>query len=417
MEDVETAAGKILSFYLLSGKPYASVKVDEIAFEEGGVSVIFSVEEGPYVTVREVVFTGSHSTSESFLLLETGLPKTEFLFNSEKILEAVEKLDGLGYIVTDGRPYLETRGRIEYASLVIPIKTRRSNSVSGSFFYLAETETTGGKVNALIKNIAGRGHSLSVNWEKPDEKKTLWSFALKTYWLFSKPIDADIYLSVRREEFSDRLSGQAKFTYNLGSFGVFTGAEYVEFSSTAYRYETYRNVSGAFFDRIDYPRNPVYGFAALLEIKNGRLHSQNRNFYDFTCLFSAELFLPRQPFTFRVFSETQAVMTDADILDLKILYGGEKGPRGFLKESISAGKGSLLILEPRFITGKNGHLFTFFDCLIFENIQQETKNENSFGAGFSAGTGDASLKLYIAGNPHMKNYKDAIFYADVIYEF
>ncbi|MBN1151092.1 hypothetical protein JXA84_07755 [candidate division WOR-3 bacterium] len=391
--------------------------MEELAFEESGMSVKFKVEEGPYVTIKDVVFTGNHSTSQHFLLLESRLPRSDFLFDSRRISRATNNIDELGFLTVSENPYLVNTGRIEYASLVIPVKSRRTNTVSGSFFVLPQTNATGGKIYATIKNIAGSGHSLSVNWEKPDEKKTLLALSSKVLWLFSRPLDAEAGLSIRRDEQSDRLTAEIKLYYNLQYASIYSGLEYLDFSSTNGRWETYRNVSGVVCDFIDYKKNPSRGFLGKLEVKNGSLTSNSVNYYDFSFTLSAETFLPLKPFTLRLASTTQAILTDADLEDLKILYGGENGPRGFLNESISARKGSIFVVEPRVLTGKTSHVMLFYEFFLYEDTQKEVEREHSFGAGFSLGTNEAVLKIYIAGNPKIESYRDAVFYADVSYDF
>ncbi len=417
MNDVPSAAQEIIQYYLSIGKPFASVRVEEAVLEEGGISVSFTVEEGPYVKITGVDFQGGGSTSGKFLLLESGLPLREFLFDYEKIQKAVRKLNRLDFVEASGSTFLQTRGRDDYASLIIPVRTRRSNSVSGSFFYLAQTNTTGGRIFGVIKNIAGRGHSLSVNWDKPDTKKTHWSFIFRARWLFSRPLHSEISASVRTEEFSDRFSGFFRLFYSIGDFDIFTGAEYIDFSSRTNFYKTYRNITGVVLNLLDYPRNPSSGILSYIEVKNGKLNYLDRDYYDFYGVVSADFFIPKRPFALRLFSEIQACLTDAEIEDLKILYGGEKGPKGYLKESIPAEKGFLFLIEPRLLTGRNSNVFVFFDFLSYENAVDGIKNEYSFGAGFSAGTDISSIKAYLAGNARMTSYKEAVFYADVTYDF
>ncbi|MBN1620266.1 hypothetical protein JW890_06050 [candidate division WOR-3 bacterium] len=417
MDDVSLAAQEILQFYLSIGKPFASVRVEEIALEEEGISVSFAVEEGSFVKITGVDFQGRGSTSGRFLHLESGLPLREFIFDYEKIQKALRKLNRLDFVEASDSTFLRTTGRDDYANLIIPVRTRRSNSVSGSFFYLAQTNTTGGKIFGVIKNIAGRGHSLSVNWDRPDEKRTYWSFIFRTRWLFSRPLHSEISVSVRTEEFSDRFSGFFRLFYSLGDFDIFTGAEYIDFSSRTYFYKTYRNITGVVFNLLDYPRNPSSGILSYIEVKNGKLNYLERDYYDFYGIFSVDFFFPKKPFALRLFSEVQACLTDAEIDDLEILYGGEKGPRGYLKESIPAEKGFFFLIEPRLLTGRNSNVFVFFDFLSYKNALNEIMSEYSFGAGFSAGTEISSIKVYIAGNPRMASYKEAVFYADVTYDF
>jgi outer membrane protein insertion porin family len=402
---LERSIDRILELYDENGFPYCQVSPSEFEIDdEGKLSFLLKVREGPRVRINEIEFEGLENAKEKVIRREAGSSPFGF-FSQSKLDEIVQRLRRLSYIedveeaslVAENDP---ARGLSpETAVLRITLRERKNNSFSGILGYVPSPRTLRtnpsprgkkghltGRIDLVFDNIFGTGRRVDLNWYKKDPHSSYLSFLYREPWILGLP--PTLELGISQTDYDStylQLSLALGLLFNpLEKIGWETeiGWEKVVPGSAGNAYiphsRKYKAGVKLSINLLDQPGNPRRGLFHRAQVTYGR----KRNYptsgftptkevvYDTKFSLDLQHFLPtfhRQ--TFMTAIHYRGMTSDEHSGDPSGLVpfpehfklGGINSLRGYREEEFSGTKVLWANLEYRFLWSSYSRFFVFAD--------------------------------------------------------
>ncbi len=402
---LERSIDEILELYDENGFPYCQVSPSEFKIdEEGKLSFLLRVQEGPRVTVGKIEFEGLGNTKEKVIRRELGSDPFGF-FSQSKLDRIVDRLKRVSYIkdVDQVSLFAESDPACglspETAVLRITLTEAKNNSFSGILGYvpsprtLRATPSPGGKkgyltgkIDLVFDNIFGTGRRVDLNWYKKDPYSSDLSFLYREPWILGLPPTLELRISQ-----IDYDSTYLQVSFALGllfsplekiSWEVEMGWEKAVPGSAGEAYiphsRKYKAGVRLGINLLDRPDNPRRGLFHRAQVTYGR--KRNYCTSDFTpkkeVVYDTKLSLDLQHFlptfhrqTFMTAIHFRGMTTDEDSDDPsgvvpfpeQFKLGGISSLRGYREEEFSGTKVAWTNLEYRFLWGSGSRFFVFAD--------------------------------------------------------
>lgn len=200
VEFIETRQA-LSEYYANHGYPFATIRLEDLAMEEGAVSGHLNVHEGNQVIMDSIIVNGKVQIRQSYLKNYLELYKGD-PYDHSKITAVKRKLDRLRFLKTTEEPNLSFV--YDYASLnlfVAPKNTSRfdmifgvipTNSIMGKQLFLSLDFT------AELLNKFGYGEYIFLNFERlrPEQQKLDVRFNYP--YVLDSPFAVDVSLEIFR---------------------------------------------------------------------------------------------------------------------------------------------------------------------------------------------------------------------------
>jgi outer membrane protein assembly factor BamA len=402
---LERSIDRILELYDENGFPYCQVSPSEFKIDdEGKLSFLLKVREGPRVRINEIQFGGLEHTKEKVVRREADSSPFGF-FSQSKLDRIVRRLRRLSYIEDVEEASLvagndPARGLSpETAVLRITLRERKNNSFSGILGYVPSSRTLRtnpspggkkghltGKIDLVFDNIFGTGRRVDLKWYRKDPYSSDLSFFYREPWILGLPPTLELGMSQ-----TDYDSTYLQISLALGLLfsplekiwweaeigweKVVPGSSGEAYIPQSRKYEAGVNLS---LNLLDQPGNPRRGLFHRTQVTCGR--KRNYSTSDFTpkkeVVFDTKLSLDLQHFlptfrrqTFMTAMHFRGMATDEDSDDPSGLVpfpeqfklGGINNLRGYREEEFSGTRVVWTNLEYRFLWGSGSRLFIFTD--------------------------------------------------------
>ena len=418
---LERSIDQILMLYDENGFPYCQVSPSEFKIDdEGKLSFLLRIEEGPRVKIDKIEFEGLKNTKEKVVRRELGNNPFSF-FSQSKLNKIVDRLRRLSYIkdveevslLAENDP---VQGLCpETAILKITLTERKNNSFSGILGYVPSPRTLRmnpssankkghltGKIDLIFDNIFGTGRRVDLYWYRKDPYSSSLSFFYREPWILGLPPTLEVGISQ-----TDYDSTYLQISLGFGllfnplekvSWDLEAGWEKIVPGSAGKAYlppgRKYRAGLRLSINLLDHPTNPRKGLFHQTQVTYGR--KRNYSTSDFTpkkevvydTKFSLDLnhFLPTlYKQTFMIGIHLRGMTTDEESDDPSgsvpfpelFKLGGINSLRGYREEEFSGTKVAWTNLEYRFLWGSDSRFFIFADYGYFFRKARSTENEIS----------------------------------------
>ncbi len=420
--EIRSIVDAILGEQADAGFPFARVTVVPDSLLAGSESIRtdldFRVDRGSYIRLRRIKFPGA-VTESRLLRLESRLRSRE-AFSRTKLERAVKRLERLPFVDFVGTPRFEPAGS-GLVNLLIPVKERRVNRLSGVLSTAPGLGEPTGEVRIHFGNILGTGRKLNFEWLglDPDRKGILVSY--REPWIFSHPWHAvlelehwteDTLTTATRYKFglewepSDRLifSGSAT-SERIGGGGDIQGSDTV-----------LRSIwieGGISYDRLDYRWNPVQGYRMEISSaagwrRGGSVDSRGIDLKRETAALSAAQPLIGRAVLFERFAVRDVSGAGIVSEDL-VRFGGIGSVRGYAESAIPARGAGWGTVELRWRPDRDEYVGLFGDvgCVYREDTRFKPVRRTPVSFGVTAimrtKAGKLGLDMALADGEPLRN--------------
>lgn len=256
------AEKKLVDYYQNIGFPFALVYLDSIIIQESRLRGKLQFSQGPFIVFDSLHIAGKTKTRKKFLGNYTRIRNRD-PFSQTTIDQAYKLIKQLPYLRVQGEPTVTfVMGK---AYVTFYIEDRKANQVDGVAGFLPNQQNdpaaekkllVTGEFNMVLKNMAGKGKGLSVQWKrlKPESQQLDLEYFHPN--LFNSPMNVVPSFNLLKQDTTfQTLSATLKTTFNLtGSarMGFYLGTKQSRLLST----KQYSNYSKPPF--LDYSLN-TYG--------------------------------------------------------------------------------------------------------------------------------------------------------------
>ena len=202
----------ILSAYEERGYPFCVLRPDvEVLPGADDVRVSVVVDEGPFVQIDTVLFTGNRITRAEALLREMRLEAGES-YDQRRVDRALEALRRLPYLLDVSDAELERGDVPGRVALRVAIREAPIGQVTGGLGYVPGTEgTTGGITGAFaldFANLMGTGRRCHAAWSRRASGISDLDLSYRETWILGVPLSAEAALIMRRRSgYTETLAG------------------------------------------------------------------------------------------------------------------------------------------------------------------------------------------------------------------
>ena len=407
----------ILDYYENNGYPFASVKLDSLAFTDSTVTASINVSKNTKIVIDSVIMKGKAKLAKIYLYNYLDVHPGD-LYDESKISLISKRLKELQFL-REMRAFNIIFNKNK-AKIVIYAEKKKNSQFDGVLGVMPNSQTTGklmltGEATLNLVNSFYRGEMIDISWRKLKQATQDLKMEFVYPYLLNTSLGADIKFKLFK---NDTL--YLNIERNLGIRYQFTGNNYIKaflenHTSTLISTSQYKNAvvlpdyadvtSNLYgleykFQKLDYLLNPRKGIDVKLSgsAGNKRIHKNpnlDEKLYENVKLNAAQYnFTGLVGFYIPVFSKTaiklgmDAASIHSGNLFTNELYriGGLKTLRGFDEESITASFYDIATFEYRFIFEQNSYLFAFWNGAYYES---RTLNKfvhdtpYGFGAGVS----------------------------------
>jgi outer membrane protein insertion porin family len=404
---LERSIDQILMLYDENGFPYCEVSPSDFKItDEGKLSFLLEVDEGPRVRINKIEFEGLKNTKEKVIRRESRLQKDSFgFFSQSKVNKSLERLRKLSYIkdieevslLAENDPI---RGLSpETAVLKIKLTERRNNSFSGILGYVPSTRAfrtspssanrngyLTGKIDLVFDNIFGTGRRVDLNWYKKDPYSSYFAFSYREPWILGLP--PTLELGISQTDYDStylQISITAGLLFNpleKVSWKAEVGWEKVVPGSIGETYllhsRKYKAGVNLTINLLDDLSNPRKGLFHQTQVTYGRKRNystaddtpKKEVIYDTKFSLDLEHFLPtfsKQTFMTGIHLRGMTTDDESDGSSGSVPFpeqfklGGINSLRGYREEEFSGTKVAWTNLEYRFLLGRESRFFIFAD--------------------------------------------------------
>ncbi len=192
----------ILSAYEERGHPFCTLR-PEVTLRPGAddARVKVVIDEGPFVRIDTVLFTGNRITRAEVLLremrVETGAP-----YDQRQVDRALGALRRLPYLLDVGDAELERDGAEGRTALRVTIREAPLGQATGGIGYVPGTEGTSGGVTGTFAldfaNLMGTGRRCHAAWNRSAAGISNLDLSFREPWILGVPLSAEAALTMRQ---------------------------------------------------------------------------------------------------------------------------------------------------------------------------------------------------------------------------
>jgi outer membrane protein assembly factor BamA len=414
-DDVSCAVSRIYKLYRDAG--YGNCKVNPVITdidENGGMRLIFYIDEGGLNLIKKIVITGNKKTRELVLLREVPFKPGDVLRERDvrRAKIGISKL-----------PFIRGTPEILYENGIVNIRVKEGRSVliDGGLGISPGGESSNivGDMKFKMTNIAGTGRTLYGSFASWGENVLDVSASYTETWVFNMPVDIATRFAMterstyRKLGIEGGLVGKLTGVLSLVGGGGFEKTErtagthtddYYGYSGLVYNSipngEVPKSGSKATF-RLDYGIRKIVGFDDNKKLYRYRPDSLARVRWtgDIERYISAGLFVPYIRACWGLVHIGSGGLDDGDLFEI----GGAGSLRGyrrgaFLSDRFAVGTGELHIMM-----GGRAFIYPLVDC----GIMHETdgvKTKVGYGVGLGADVGLGLLDIsYVIGEGAVTN--------------
>lgn len=407
---------RILVYCENSGYPFATVRLDSLAFEGNSISASLYLEKFQLVKIDSIIVKGDSKTSEVYVNSYLGL-KLGMVYNESNIRRISTRFKELPF-VKETRPFnvsfIEDKARI-----YLYLEDKRASQVNGVLGILPDNQKAGkvivtGEARIKLESPFGRGEILDVNWKQPAYKtqdlKVKISYPYIIYQ-FGLELNLDIY---KKDTSYLEIGKGAGIQYQLTGTNFLKGFFYNRKSTllSTKAYETavslppfadittntyglsYRN------EKVDYRLNPRRGYIFELTAgvstkvisKNGKLQDTLYSGLDLNSVqykgeYKGDVFFPVKNRSVINIGVAGGLLYGDQLFENELYrFGGLKTLKGFDEDAILASSFTIAKLEYRYLLEQNSFIFLFVNAAWYENKSRNLDIQDTpigFGAGIN----------------------------------
>jgi outer membrane protein assembly factor BamA len=192
----------ILGVYEERGYPFCALR-PEVAIRPGddGARVAVVVDEGPFVRIDTVLFTGNRTTRPEVLAREMRLEPGE-PYDQRRVDRALDALRRLPYLLEVGEPELEGTASTDRMALRVPVREAPLGQVTGGIGFVPGTGGAGGKITGAFAldfaNLMGSGRRCHAAWSRRASGISDLDLSYREPWMLGVPLSAEAALAMRQ---------------------------------------------------------------------------------------------------------------------------------------------------------------------------------------------------------------------------
>lgn len=392
------------------GYPFASIGLDSILQQNGGLHAVLHLDRGPFTRIDSLIIRGSARIGARYLQAHTGIrPGDPY---SESLIAGLDKrMRELPFVSQRQAPYvLFTPGATK---VYLFIDAKRASSFNG-ILGVQPDPVTGkvkftGDLDLRLRNALKRGEAIDLNWRALADQTQDLKVRFNYPFAFNTPFGTDLSLKLfKRDTTFLEVSLRAALEYLLGRGDKITASVSErssqrlgrDFSATAglgdVKITSYG--LGAQRERFDYRFNPREGLAMDIDASVGNKRSttatladQATSSYTYSTQYEIDghvvwhVPLGRRA-TIRFAGQGGSMVNPKLYRNELYRIGGIKTMRGVDEASIYCSAYAIGTVEYRFLFEENSNLLVFFDKGWWEDQSQAlllTDAPIGFGAGTS----------------------------------
>lgn len=396
-ESLEVDIEALLRFYENRGYPYCSL-APEVKISPGSRSaqVRIAVDEGPFVRVDTIRFTGNRITRDETLRREMRMAQGG-PYDQRRVDRALRALRRLPFLLDvddaslatepDGRTALVVSvheapaGRAEGAVGVAPASRDGVQGLSGSF------ATT-------FVNLLGTGRRADASWSRSGSGASDLDLRYHEPWILGRPLGLDVGLLMRqRPGFAENRMSLGVILSTAGGAAVRLGASRGGVrpdSSGANGFAKGRitSLDGAFeLDRRDDRWNPTSGSLYRVGLVWSRVTQAGRAGRRLRATADLHRILPlgRRTALAASLHGAGVAETGFGLPDGPLRLGGAASIRGYREEAFLVNRAFWLNLEWRVILARRSRAFLFVDAGVLGDTARGERDRLLYPLGFGLG--------------------------------
>lgn len=202
IETLNRLFDKVLKEAQNRGRPFASIKLDNIEQVANKLKATLDYNPGPLITFDTVQITGNSKTKGLYLnrLLKI-MPGTPF--SQKQIDRSVEVLKNLPFVRLSGPPQLSFQN-LE-ATLHLPLNDRKINALDGIIGLIPSDATNDkllvtGRFNLALYNVGGWGRNYSLSWQRVKVHSQSLNITAREPMLLGSWLDLGLTYSLLKED-------------------------------------------------------------------------------------------------------------------------------------------------------------------------------------------------------------------------
>lgn len=401
----------ILNTFSKEGKPFTSVKLDNIGFGSSDtISANLKVSVSKKRNLDKIVMRGYDKFPKPFLKNYAYI-KTGNTFDRSKLIEQSEKLNGLQFVNQTKPPQVQFTK--DSTTLFLYLERQQANSFDG-FIGFNNSEENEFQLNgnidlSLVNNFHG-GEHINLNYKNDGNAQEWFNADVRLPYLFKTRFSLEAGLGFFKQDstFSNtsqhlKLEYQISPNLNLGLNVGFENSSKLldeniiredlqDFSKNRYGlsviYDRTKRFSNLFLS------NQYLSFNAGLGYRMSDDIQQTQQFFEIS---ARQIFkVNKRQF---IFTGINAGYLDSDAYLSNELYrfGGINTIRGFVENRFFANLYGTIQSEYRYILGSNLYVHSVLDYGFYNNeIDSINENLYSLGFGFGLETKAGVLRLIFA---------------------
>lgn len=447
-------AERILQFLENNGYPFASIKLDSIEVDSGGIRAALNLQRNEQIVFDTMDITGDANIKKSYLYKYLGIrPNT--LYNEELIREANSRISQLPFLKVS-RP----AAVYFYSNKAMPLLTlenRKASSIDGVVGFAPNTESGSsnssrllitGEANLKLQNLFESGKSLDLNYRSFLGNSQDLKIKFVYPYIFNSNIALDYELNLLKQDttfldvrnefgFQYRFVGNdyVKVFYNYQTTSLITvDTNQIKQSRTLPEAADMTNSTyglGAKVTRLDYYLNPRKGYSfeisGGLGIKNivrnptidalkfpdgsgaqySLYDSLKLSYVQYRFQGTAEYYIPvfgRS--AIRIQTNSGHIVAEKLFVNELFRIGGIRTLKGFDEQAIFASSYVIGNIEWRYLLRQNSNVLLFWNGAYYRNMVRTpvlSDNPYGFGAGFNFESGSGVFSLYYAIGKEFNN--------------
>ncbi|HMO61296.1 MAG TPA: BamA/TamA family outer membrane protein [Ferruginibacter sp.] len=413
---------RILDYYENNGYPFASVYMDSIQLEEGGMKAWLKCNKGTPYHIDSIRVKGKIKISNYFLQRYLDLPNGS-LYSRAKLEQVGRRIAELPFAEEKYPAELQLLGTGSVLNLYL--EQRRSSQMNFLIGFLPANNQTNklqltGDVNLNLKNAFGAAETMYINWQQLQVKSPRLNIGYQQPYIFKSAFGVDFSFDLFKKDSTflqlNAITGiqyllsanqSGKLFFQVQSTTLLASGVDTLIVKNSRRLPANIDVSatslGLDYEWIhtDYRLNPRSGSelkimtsAGIKKIKpnDDILNLQDADFnyaslYDSLKLRTYQVRLKLQGAHYfpvgkqaTIKAAIQSGIYGSGEIFRNDLFqiGGYRLLRGFDEESIFATQYMVFTAEYRYLLGRNSYLFAFADAGRVQNKYQDLKQYNTF---------------------------------------
>lgn len=391
-----------------NGFPFASVGLDSLRTEEGGLSAIVNLERGRLVTMDSILVRGTARVSPRYLYAYIGISPGD-AYNESMVRQVDSRTRELPFATTRYPAYMLFSP--EQAKLFLFLDAKRASIFNG-IIGMAQDPETGklhftGDLDLKLRNALHRGEAIDLAWRSLQDRTQDLKLGFNYPFLFNTPFGADLGLKIFKQDTSSlEVSARAAMEYLMGrgdKVRVFINSKnssrlgqqlvalpgMADVKLTSYGLGLHRQ-------HFDYQYNPRKGLGMDLEGSAGKKRStvailgdtasgeQRSIQYELNGTVAWHIPVGRRS-TVKIGAQGGTMVNEKLYTNELYRIGGIRNMRGADEAAILASSFAVGTVEYRFLFEENSNLFVFMDQGWWED-QSRASLLTDTPIGFGAGT-------------------------------